>query len=147
MVLGCDLVVTGPKASFNLPDVKVGLTGLGGAFPRLVHRIGRQRATDMVLTGRVIGVSEAQSWGLVDRAGQDALEEAIKLAMEIVANSPDAIIASRDGLLMGEGAMGGREAGQAFIAKWLPIVNGENCQEGIDAFLERRKPIWKLSKL
>jgi enoyl-CoA hydratase/carnithine racemase len=58
MVINCDMVVASSKAFLALLDVKVGLTGFGGMFPRLVHRIGRNRATDMCLTGRNIGVEE-----------------------------------------------------------------------------------------
>jgi len=152
MVINCDMVVANSKAFLALPDVKVGLTGFGGTFPRLVKRIGRNRAMDMCLTGRNVGVEEAHRWGLVDRIvdealGQTTLAVTVELAKEIAANSPDAIIATRDGLMSGEDGDGAFEAGRAFQKKWLPIVNMENCLEGIDAFNKRRKPIWKDSKL
>lgn len=47
MVINCDMVVADSRAFLALPDVKVGLTGFGGTFPRLVRRVGRNRATDM----------------------------------------------------------------------------------------------------
>ena len=148
MVLNCDMVVASETATFALPDVKVGLTGLGGTFPRLVRRIGRQRATDMTLTARTIAVEEAERWGLVDRVAQDAVSAALGLAKEVVANSPDAIIATRDGLLMGESGLDALEAGKLFIDKWRPkLLAGENLREGIEAFNARRKPEWKKSVL
>lgn len=148
MVLNCDMFVASKSATFAFPDVKVGLTGFGGAFPRLVQRIGRQRATDMTLTARTISVEEAEKWGLVDRIAEDAVTVAVDLAKAIVANSPDAIIATRDGMLMGESGMDAEEAGRLFIGRWLPrIMNGENIHEGIKAFNERRPPQWKKSFL
>lgn len=152
MVINCDMVVANSKAYLALPDVKVGLTGFGGTFPRLVRRVGRGRATDMCLTGRNVGVDEAYGWGLVDRVvdesqGTTTLEVAIELAKEIAANSPDAIIATRDGLMAGEDGVDADEAGRAFQKKWQPLVNMENCLEGIAAFNQRRKPNWKDSKL
>jgi enoyl-CoA hydratase/carnithine racemase len=132
--------------------VKVGLTGFGGAFPRLVRRVGRNRAMDMCLTGRNVSAKEAAGWGLVDRVvdealGKSTLEVAIGLAREIAANSPDAIIATKDGIMSGEDGQGAFEAGRAFQRKWLKIVNMENCLEGIEAFNQRRRPRWKESKL
>ena len=152
MVIACDMVVANSTAFLALPDVKVGLTGFGGTFPRLVRRVGRNRASDMCLTGRNVSVQEAYQWGLVDRIvdesqGKTTVDVAIELAKEIAVNSPDAIIATRDGLMAGEDGDGSVEAGRAFQRKWLPIVNMENCVEGINAFNERRKPRWKYSKL
>ena len=118
MVINCDMVVASSKAYLGLPDVKVGLTGLGGTFPRLVRRIGRSHATDMCLTGRNISAEEAFRWGLVDRVadeGQDVGQVALHLATQISANSPDAIIATRDGLRAGEDTLDSTAAGKEFI--------------------------------
>jgi enoyl-CoA hydratase/carnithine racemase len=153
MVINCDMVVASKDATLALPDVKVGLTGFGGTFPRLARRVGRSRATDMCLTGRNVGAQEAWRWGLVDRVvdeeegGGGVVEVAVKLAGQIAANCPDAIIATRDGLMMGEDGVGAFEAGKEFIQKWLWLVDGENCEEGINAFNQRRKPVWEPSKL
>lgn len=150
MVINCDMVVASPKAYLALPDVKVGLTGFGGTFSRLVRRIGRSHATDMCLTGRNISAQEAFRWGLVDRISDDSqnvLQVALDLAVRIASNSPDAIIATRDGIVSGEDALDSIEAGRAFIQKWLWLVNGENCQEGIRAFNEKRTPVWRVTKL
>ena len=104
----------------------------------------------MCLTGRNISADEALRWGLVDRVedeGQDVVQTALHLATQIAANSPDAIIATRDGLLAGEDALDATEAGKCFVSRWLWLVNGENCQEGIRAFNERRPSVWRPTKL
>lgn len=148
MVLNCDIVVASEEAQLILPDVKVGLTLLGGALPRLVRAVGKQRATLMCLTGRPIGAQQALEWGLISVIAKDSVDEALKIGIEIIQNSPDAILATRDGLMMGWGGMGVDEAGKSFINKWWPSLRqGENSKEGIKAFLERRKPKWAPSKL
>jgi enoyl-CoA hydratase/carnithine racemase len=148
MVINCDIAVTSTNASFSLPDVKVGLTELGGCLPRLVRAIGRQRATMMALTGRTISAELAKEWGLIYSVTPDAVHEAITIAQEIVGNSPDAVLATRQGLLMGWAGMGAEEAGTAFVETWWPILQaGENANEGVAAFLEKRKPQWRGSKL
>lgn len=148
MVVNCDIAVAGEDAKLSLPDVKVGLTGLGGVLPRLVRAIGRQRATLMSLTGRPISAQQALEWGLVVAIAKDPVSEALKIATEIVENSPDAILATREGLLMGWDGTGADEAGRSFVQKWWPRLQaGENSKEGIQAFLDRRKPEWTPSKL
>lgn len=148
MVVNCDIAVASEDAKLVLPDVKVGLTVLGGALPRLVRTIGRQRATLMSLTGRPILARQALEWGLVSVIAKDPVEEAIRIATEIVENSPDALLATRDGLLMGWNGMGADEAGRYFVEKWWPCLqSGHNSKEGVNAFLERRKPRWVPSKL
>jgi enoyl-CoA hydratase/carnithine racemase len=152
MVINCDMVVANSTAYLALPDVKVGLTGFGGTFPRLARRVGRNRAMDMCLTGRNISVQEAANWGLVDRVvdeslGRTTLEVAAELAKEIAGYSPYAVIATRDGVMRGEEGDGAEEAGRGFQGEWLRIVGMENAVEGVEAFNQRRKPRWKDSKL
>lgn len=143
VLINCDMVIASPSAILSLPDVKVGLSLLGGTLPLLVQKIGRSRATDMVLTGRNIGTEEALLWGLVDRVAQDPVREAIEIARTIVGNSPDAVSASREGILMGLGEGDMYEKGREWKEKYWPILrNGNNVSEGINAFVERRKPNW-----
>jgi enoyl-CoA hydratase/carnithine racemase len=59
VLINCDMVFCSPYSTLSLPDVKVGLTLLGGTLPLLVRKIGRGRATDMVLTGRNVRAEEA----------------------------------------------------------------------------------------
>lgn len=144
VLINCDMVICSPSVILSLPDVKVGLSLLGCTLPLLVRKIGRGKATDMVLTGRNIEVEEALRWGLVDRAVEDPVQEAIKFAKMIAENSPDAVWASREGIFLGLGGMGSFEAGKEFKDKyWAPFLReGKNCEEGIAAFVERRKPVW-----
>ncbi|KAF2237021.1 ClpP/crotonase [Viridothelium virens] len=153
--VNCDIVVASSGASFALPEVKRGVVALAGALPRLVRTVGKQRAMEMALTGRTYGTSEMQRWGVVNEVvgdaegkGKGVVQRAVEVAAEIAANSPDAVVVSREGVKLGwEGI--GVEDGTRFMAEsWYPrLVEGENIREGVRAFVEKRRPKWKASRL
>ena len=72
MVVNLDLVIAAKSATFALPEVKRGVVAFGGALPRIVRTIGKQRAMEMALTGRTVPADEALSWGLVNAVTDDA---------------------------------------------------------------------------
>ncbi len=87
LALSCDLVVADETAAFGLPEVTVGLVPGGGGTQLTLRRLGYGRAADLVLTGRRVGIDEAQRLGLVDRrvpAGRDGAA-ALELAGQIAA--------------------------------------------------------------
>ncbi|KAK1768144.1 ClpP/crotonase-like domain-containing protein [Phialemonium atrogriseum] len=152
MAINADLVVAAAGARFGLPEVMRGVVAVAGALPRLVRAVGRQRAAEMALVGRTgYGAAQLEAWGLVNvvvPAGGDVVAEAVRLAEEIAGNSPDAVIVSREGLRLGwEGV--GPELGTELLATGLygRIDAGENMKEGVRSFVERRKAVWKDSKL
>jgi len=124
LFINCDMVFCSPLAVLSLPDVKVGLSLLGGTLPLLVRKTGHGRATDMVLTGRNVGIDEALMRGLVDKVVENPAEEAVKIAKVIAENSPDAVWASREGIFLGLGEKGSFEAGKEFKNKILGFVLG-----------------------
>ncbi|KAG0648987.1 Mevalonyl-coenzyme A Hydratase sidH [Hyphodiscus hymeniophilus] len=143
VLINCDMVIASPSAVLSLPDVKVGLSLLGGTLPLLVRKIGRSRASDMVFTGRNIRADEALRWGLVDRIVEDPMNEAVEIAKTIAGNSPDAVFVSREGIFMGLTEGDVFEKGREWKKKYWPALrDGKNVGEGISAFLERRKPNW-----
>jgi enoyl-CoA hydratase/carnithine racemase len=144
VLINCDMVVCSPSSILSVPDVKVGLTLLGGTLPLLVRKIGRSRASDIVFTGRNIDAYEALRWGLVDRVVEDPLKEAVGIAKTIAGHSPDAVWASREGIYMGLGDGDSFEKGREWKDKyWVHFLKkGKNTSEGINAYLERRKPNW-----
>ncbi|KAL2264087.1 hypothetical protein VTK26DRAFT_2581 [Humicola hyalothermophila] len=152
MVINCDMVVAdGARARFGLPEVGKGVVALAGALPRLVRTVGKQRAAEMALLGRVgYKAEQMREWGLVNFVVGEgkAVEEAVKLAEEMAGNSPDAVIVSKEGLRLGwEGI--GPELGTELLDKGMygRIDAGENMREGVRSFVEKRKPVWKDSKL
>lgn len=152
LIVNCDLVVAARKAVFALPEVKRGVVAMAGALPRIVRTIGRQRAMEMALTGRIVPAEEAKEWGLVnkvvgDREGE-VVEAAVEYATMIAENSPDAVIVSREGIKMGWEGVGAEDATRVANDAWYPrLLAGENIKEGVRAFVEKRKPKWTAAKL
>lgn len=153
IIINCDIVLAAEKATFGLPEVKRGVVALAGALPRLVRTIGRPRAMEMALTGRVISAEEADKWGLINRIVKDTEEggvvgQAIEMAKQIAANSPDATIVSREGVKMGWESVGAEEGTRVWQELWYSrLMKGDNMREGVRAFVEKRKPNWTPSKL
>jgi enoyl-CoA hydratase/carnithine racemase len=152
MVINCDLVVAdGERARFGLPEVKRGVVAVAGALPRLVRTVGKQRAAEMALLGRTGYTAEQmREWGIVNFVvgeGQ-AVREAIKLAEEIAANSPDSVVTSREGLRLGWEGIGPQMGTEVLERGMYGRINGgENMKEGVKSFVEKREPVWKDSKL
>ena len=157
MVINCDMVVAGTRGvKFGTPEVKRGVVALAGALPRLIRTVGKQRASEMALLGRMYGPQEMKEWGLVNfvvstdeaKDGAAVVAEALRLAQEIAANSPDSVITSREGLTLGWEAMGPATSTE-LLGKGLygRIDGAENMKEGLASFVEKREPRWKDSKL
>ena len=151
MIINADMVIASPAATFALPEVKRGVIALAGGLTRLVRTVGRQRAMEMALTGRVIGAEQAREWGLcnaVVEAGEDVVQRALEMASLVADNSPDSVIISREGLKMGWDGCGVEEGTERLEKEWFTCMEGgENMKEGIRAFVEKRKPQWIDSKL
>lgn len=152
IVVNCDLVVAAAKATFGLPEVKRGVVAMAGALPRIIRTLGRPRAMEMALTGRVVTAQEALQWGLINKVVGDAEGEVVEAAVEyakmIAENSPDAVIVSREGLKLGWESLGVEDGSRILIESWYPrLLQGENIKEGLQAFVEKRKPKWKGAKL
>jgi enoyl-CoA hydratase/carnithine racemase len=105
LALSCDLVVADDTAVFGLPEVTVGLVPGGGGTQLAARRLGLGRAADLVLTGRKVGVDEAERIGLVDRRVPSgaAGPAAVELAGQIAANSPVAVRAAKRAIRHGWG--------------------------------------------
>lgn len=158
IVANCDMVVASPSAVFALPEVKIGVVAIAGALPRLARTIGRIRAMEMALTGRNVGAREAVDWGLCnaisarDGDGIDSEEGVVRLAIswarEITKNSPDSIIASKEGVELAWEGIGVEEGSSRLVCgAWQKMEAGPNMKEGVRAFVEKRQPRWVESKL
>ncbi|CAG8307687.1 unnamed protein product [Penicillium salamii] len=164
MIINSDIVIAWTGAVFGLPEVKRGVVALAGALPRLVRTVGKQRAMEMVMTGRMVGAVEAEKWGLVNTlvdvgkvekgdVGQEIVSKAVvakalEVAAEIAGNSPDAVLVSREGVKLGWEGIGADEATVMLNDTWVKrLYEGENIKEGLKAFVEKRKPVWADSKL
>ncbi|KAI1660733.1 enoyl-CoA hydratase/carnithine racemase [Daldinia decipiens] len=152
MAINCDLIIAAASASFSLPEVTIGVIALAGALPRLARSVGKQRASEMALSGKKYGAREMLAWGLVNEVvegdGKAVLAKALEWARRIAGNSPDAVIVSREGLKLGWEGFGPEQATDILVKGWYGrIEKGDNAVEGVKSFVERRRPAWKNSKL
>ncbi len=104
LALLCDLIVASETAEFGQPEITLGIIPGGGGTQRLARVIGKQRAMELVLTGRRIDAEEAARLGLVNEvAGQDEwLEQAMELAQRIARRPPIAARLAKQAVLAAE---------------------------------------------
>ncbi|PSK98599.1 short chain enoyl-CoA hydratase [Murinocardiopsis flavida] len=143
VVLGCDLVVAADDASFGIPEATRGLVAGAGALLRLQHRIPRNIAMELALTGAFIGTPRAAELGLVNKVTPSggALDGARELAAAVAANAPMAVAASKR--IMAESAdwsTGEMWDRQDAIAG--AVFTSNDAMEGAAAFAEKRPPHW-----
>lgn len=144
LALSCDIILAGAKAVFGQPEVNLGiLPGFGGT-QRLPRLIGRGMAMELMVTGRQVKAEEARDLGIANHvyADADLMEKALEMARLIMTKGPGAVgrvkQAVRRGLEMDLDNGCEVEADQFGLA-----VTGEEHKEGMNAFLERRKPEFK----
>jgi enoyl-CoA hydratase/carnithine racemase len=143
LVASCDLVVAEEGARFGTPGVKIGLFCSTPMVP-LTRSIGRKRAMQMLLTGELIGCDTAADWGLVNLVvPPDTLDDAVAdLVGKIGAASPLTVRIGKQAFYQQVDS----EQGKAYdVTKSVMALNAmtDDAQEGIQAFLEKRPPVWK----
>ena len=139
-----DFIIAADSAKFGQPEIKLGVTpGMGGS-QRLAHAVGKAKAMEMCLTGRMMDAAEAERSGLVAKVvpAAELLDEALKTAEAIAAMPPLAAIAAKE---------------MVNAAQELPLTQGirferrlfhglfgtEDQKEGMAAFVEKRPGNWK----
>jgi enoyl-CoA hydratase len=143
LILMCDVVIASETAKLGLPEVNIGVIPGAGGTQRLTHLIGKFKAMELILTGRTIDAQEALALGLVSKVVPVAeyLEDAKRVAREIASKSPVAVRAAKEAVLA---ALSALEQGLAFERKsFYLLFDTEDKKEGMQAFLEKRKPQWK----
>jgi enoyl-CoA hydratase len=139
LALQCDLIIAADTAKFGQPEIKLGvIPGIGGT-QRMTRAIGKAKAMDMILTGRMMDAAEAERAGLVARVVPAAslMEEAMKVAETIAAMSLPALIAAKETVnrafetSLAEGVRFERRAFHLLFAT-------HDQKEGMAAFVEKR---------
>jgi enoyl-CoA hydratase/carnithine racemase len=144
LALACDLIVADPGARFGQPEITLGIIPGGGGTQRLARAIGKQRAMEYVLTGRLFDAATAAKWGLVNRIAEEGawLEEAVELARAIAARAPLATrLAKRAVLAAGETGLAAGLVEERRLFE--DAMATEDRVEGMNAFLEKREPVFR----
>ncbi|MEJ6013190.1 enoyl-CoA hydratase [Corynebacterium sp. H127] len=140
----CDFIIAGDKAKFGQPEINLGVTpGMGGS-QRLTRAVGKAKAMEMCLTGRMMPAEEAEQSGLVARVvpAESLLDEALKTAETIAAKS---LVASR---MVKEQINAAYEMTLAQGIQYErrtfhSLFSSEDQKEGMAAFVEKREPEFK----
>jgi enoyl-CoA hydratase len=144
LAMSCDLIVASESSSFGQPEINLGIIPGAGGTQRLTRAVGKSLAMEMVLNNRSLTATEALQFGLINAVhpGEDYLEKAISLAQEIALRAPLAIQAAKQAINQAfEGNLS--EGLQAERKIFYNLFNSKDQQEGMQAFLEKRKASWK----
>jgi enoyl-CoA hydratase/carnithine racemase len=141
LALICDLIVASETAEFGQPEVTLGIIPGGGGTQRLARAVGKQRAMDLVLTGRRFDAREAERMGLVNQVAKkrEWLDAALELAHRVASRPPIAVRLAKAAVLAAE-----ETAMSAGLEKERRLYElsmaTEDRVEGMRAFLEKRRP-------
>ncbi|MBW1980708.1 MAG: enoyl-CoA hydratase/isomerase family protein [Deltaproteobacteria bacterium] len=143
LVFACDLAVAAEDAKIGTTAINVGLICLGPAVP-LARLVGRRKTLEMVLGGDIISAAEAEKLGLVNKVvPADKLEEATTdLANKLAAKSPLALQIGKVGIYALED-LPYHKAVDYMSELFAGLCVTEDAMEGLQAFQEKRKPVWK----
>jgi enoyl-CoA hydratase len=142
LALVCDMRIAAPNAKLGLPEINLGIFPGAGGTQRLPRLIGPSRAKTMIYTGDIININMATEYGLVDLVAENPLEEALKMAGKLAVKAPIALKLAKQ--CIGLAFDTDQKKGIEFEAiAWASTFATEDQRDGMKAFVEKRKPIFK----
>ncbi len=140
----CDMIIAADNAMFGQPEITLGTIPGSGGTQRLTRSVGKAKAMDLCLTGRMMDAEEAERAGLVARVVPAAklMDEAMKAAAKVASLSRPAVLMAKEAVnrayetTLAEGIRFERRMFHASFAM-------EDRKEGMEAFVDKRKPAWK----
>ena len=144
IILACDLAIAVDTARFGLPEPKVGLAASGGLH-RLARQLPLKRAMEIALKGQFFGAVEAKELGLINEiVPRQSLEDTKKRCLsDLKECSPLALRATKQMMLQGLAQGSLENAFSAHYPSFQQMLSSEDAIEGVQAFAEKRKPVWK----
>jgi crotonobetainyl-CoA hydratase len=144
MALGCDLIVAAENATMGLPEPRLGRLPLDGGMALLQRQIPYRLALGMMLTGRRITAAEALTYHLVNEVvPQDGLDAAVDRWLEgILACAPLSVRAIKQSVRR-TAHLTAQEAQAARLPALIEALQSKDQDEGVAAFIEKRKPVWR----
>ena len=143
LLLMCDIILASKEAEFAQPEICLGLICGGGGTQRLPKKIGKSMAMEMCLTGKSITAGEAKDIGLINHIydNGELIKKAFQLADRISLNPMEAIISTKK--LIKDSCSNQADGLITEKNEFMRLLKGANGIEGMNAFLERRKPQFK----
>ena len=143
LAMMCDFIIAADNARFGQPEIKLGIMAGAGGTQRLPRAVGKAKAMDMALTGRMMDAQEAERAGLVSRvvAADKLMDEALGAALMICDYGQLSVMATKEAVNrafesgLSDGLMFERRLFQSMFAT-------SDQKEGMDAFLAKRKPVF-----
>ncbi len=140
----CDFIVAAENAKFGQPEVKIGTIPGAGASQRLTRLVGKSKAMDMILTGRMMDADEAERSGLVSRIFpvSELVEETMKIASKVAALSQPVVMMAKEAVNLSQEnslSQGIKMERNLFYSTF----SLDDQKEGMAAFFEKRKPEYK----
>lgn len=144
LALCCDFIYAAPAARLGLPEASRGLMPGGMGTQNLPRAAGERRAKELILSARPFSAAEGLEWGIVNRLCEPAklVEEALDTGAAIAANGPLAVRQAKKSIHYGLGM--DLASGYRFeIEAYNRLVDTDDRREGVRAFVEKRKPVFK----
>jgi enoyl-CoA hydratase len=143
LAMMCDLIIASETAKFALPEITLGIMPGAGGTQRLPRFIGKAKAMDLILTGRMMDAAEAERSGLVARVVQPdkLLDEALAAAAKVASYSQPIVMMAKETVNRAQEVSlteGARFERRLFLA----MFSTEDQKEGMKAFIEKRKPVF-----
>jgi len=144
LCLACDLIIAARTARFGLPEVRHNVVAIGGGLFRLPRRMPYHLVMELALTGEFKDADYFHRLGVVNRVVDtgEALQAAVDWAQALLVNGPTALAASKE-IVQHSGDWTDEEAWTAQMAYARRALESEDRREGLAAFAEKRKPVWK----
>jgi enoyl-CoA hydratase len=146
MAMMCDIIIAADSAKFGQPEINIGFLPGAGGTQRLTRVVGKSKAMEMCLTGRMMDATEAERSGLVTRVVPvlELLDEAIKMANKIAGQSRPAAMMTKEAINRAYEVS--LKEGLLFERRMFHSAFALNDRaEGMRAFIEKRKPQWTQS--
>jgi enoyl-CoA hydratase/carnithine racemase len=144
LALACDFAYAATTARFALTEVTIGIMPGGAGTQTLPRSVGERRAKEIILSGKPFSAAEAQAWGMVNavHAPETLLAATLDCAAQIAGNAPLAVRQAKQSIHWGL-QMDVRSGMMFEIEAYNRLVPTEDRREGVDAFNQKRKPVFK----
>ena len=144
LALACDMIFASETAQFGQPEINIGVMPGAGGTQRLTRALGKAKAMELILTGRMLSAAEAERLGLVTRVvpPEAYLSEAKRLAAEIAAKAPIAVRLAKAAVNKAY-ELSLREGLEFERAGFYTLFATEDQKEGMRAFVEKRKAAYQ----